>query len=681
MTTFPTSRVLTLVFTDLADSTALKNKHGDVAGGDLIARHREHVTRLAAEGAGRIVDWAGDGCFLTFDTASAAVVFALRLQQIHKYETDLPGVRAGIHLGEVSVRPMNDTLRVEGLIVDLSARISGLARAGQVLVSGAVQQSAKQRLGIYEFGQPIRWENYGAYTLKGFDEAVEIREAGLENISPFEAPKASEKAWPKTEERLARPAASEGSDSVIRKLAVLPLANMSGDPTQEYFADGMTEAIITELAKIKALRVISRTSIMQYRNTTKTMRTVAQELGVDALIEGSVLRAGDDVRITAQLIRGATDEHLWADSYDGTMSSVFKLQKDVALAIAREINVTLTPAEQSRLATAPKVNMEAYDLYLQALRKFGNLTGKNLDDAIDLLQRALAKDPTFAQGHATKAYAHWQCSVIGHGDTPENFRRHRRCARAALRIDADHASGNSAAGWAALSYEWDWAEAEFRFQRAIEADPNEVSAYMGLAFLNAALGRREKAFDYNDLHLQRDPRTLLPYHITAVTRAHAGDDRKALEYIQRAIEMRPSVVVPLLDGAFIASRSGRIDLADEWAARAASVAGRTPHVLTVWSDAHAKCGDRAKAEALLREAEEAGRTQTILHSLVALAEAELGRHDRALDALERAYAATEHYMIWLNVSPMWDSIRPLPRFQALVRKMNFPDSSPSIPAI
>jgi len=667
-----TSRVLTLVFTDLADSTAIKSQHGDMTGGELIARHREHVTRLSGEGGGRIVDWAGDGCFLTFDSASAAVVFTLRLQQIHKYESDLPAVRAGIHMGEVSVRASNGALRVEGLIVDLAARISGLARGGQVLVSSAVNQSAQQRLGIYEFGQPIRWENYGPYMLKGFHEPIEIREAGLENISPFEAPKASEKAWPKAQEREARLPAPGASDSVIRKLAVLPLANMSGDSAQEYFADGMTEAIITELAKIKALRVISRTSVMQYRNTTKTMTAVAQELGVDALVEGSVLRAGDDVRITAQLIRGTTDEHLWADSYDGTITSILKLQKDVALAIAKEINVTITPAEQSRIAAAPRVDSEAYDLYLQAQRKFGNLTAKNMDDAIELLQRAIAKDPKFAQAHAVKAYAHWQCGIIGHGETFENFRKHRAEARAALRIDENHPGGNSAAGWAALSYEWDWDEAEYRYLRAIEFDPNEVSAYMGLAFLNVVLGRFEKAYEYNELHLQRDPRTLGPHHIAAVTRVHSGDAAEGLVRIQRAIALRPNVVVPLLDGAYTAALVGRTDLAEEWITRAIATAGRTPHALAVWAIIRARTGDRIFAESLVAEIEQLSKTQTILWSLFGCALIELGHADRAMDALERAYTATEHYMIWLNTSPLFDRVRSHPRFQALIRKMNFP---------
>ena len=672
-----TSRVLALVFTDLADSTALKAQRGDVAGGELMARHREHVTRLAAEGGGRIVDWAGDGCFLTFDTASAAVVFALRLQQIHKYETDLPGVRAGIHMGEVSVRSSNGGHRVEGLIVDLTARISGLASAGQVLISAAVHQSAKQRLGIYEFGQPVRWENYGPYTLKGFDELLEIREAGLENLSAFQAPPASDKAWPQGAAAPRKDAAGGAApDAAVRKIAVLPLANMSGDPAQEYFADGMTEAVITELAKIKALRVISRTSVMQYRNTTKPLTVVAQELGVDALVEGSVLRAGDDVRITAQLIRGATDEHLWADSYDGTLANVLKLQKDVALAIVREINVAVTPKERSRMVAAPRVHPEAYELYLKALRFGGVLTAKNLHESIALLHRAIALAPDFADAYALMGFAHWQLALWGYADSNENYWKQSAAARAAVRVDESHAGGNTGLGWGALSFEWDWAEAEYRFQRALDVDPNAVWAYAGLAFLNVALGRNEEAFRFNERQLQLDPRTYTPYHSAAVTRFMARDYPKALECIQRAIEIRKNAVTALIEGVGIAGFAGRMDLAEQWAERASEFAAREPHLLSMWASARALAGDRAGAESLVAELEEHASSRSVLHADRACPYAALGRHEAAIDALERAYLAREHYMLWLDTNPLWDPLRDHPRFRTLLGKMNFPARPP-----
>ena len=207
------SRILTLVFTDLADSTALKTQQGDQRVGELIARHRALVSTLAAASAGRVIDWAGDGCFLTFETPSAAVTFALRLQQAHSEEPDLPGVRTGIHMGEVSERsgPGGNGAppRVEGLAVDLAARICGLARPAQVLMSSAVADSARQRLDVQGFSRPIAWRSYGGYSLKGFDKALEIAEAGLEGVAPFAAPVASEKAT------AARPAESPAQRSKL----------------------------------------------------------------------------------------------------------------------------------------------------------------------------------------------------------------------------------------------------------------------------------------------------------------------------------------------------------------------------------------------------------------------------------------------------------------------------------
>ena len=200
-------------------------------------------------------------------------------------------VRVGIHVGEVTEKSFSGAVRIEGLIVDLAARISGLARPGQVLISGAVQQSARQRIGENELGKPIRWESYGHYTLKGFDEPVDVREAGLDKISPLTAPAASEKAWPEGA------AKSPGGKREIRKIAVLPFTNFSDKPEQEWFVDGMTETLIAELAKIKALTVISRTSVMHYKKKTKPLREIARELGVQALVRSEERRVGKECRL------------------------------------------------------------------------------------------------------------------------------------------------------------------------------------------------------------------------------------------------------------------------------------------------------------------------------------------------------------------------------------------------
>jgi tetratricopeptide (TPR) repeat protein len=265
--------------------------------------------------------------------------------------------------------------------------------------------------------------------------------------------------------------------------------------------------------------------------------------------------------------------------------------------------------------------------------------------------------------------------MLGYGDVHENYRKHRSSARAALRIDEHHAGGNSALGWATLSSEYDWPEAEFRYKRAIAADPNEISAYIGLAYLSAALGRKDEAFGYSAEILRRDPHDQRTYYVMAVTRAYSGDSDEALECVQRALELRSSSVVTLIDGVLFAGFARRLDLADEWAERATGIAGRTPHALSFWSVAHGYAGDREFGERLLAEIEEKAKTESVLASDVAFPLAALGHLDRALDALERAVAAQEPNMIWLGVSPVFEPLRAHPRFQALLRKMDFPQAA------
>ena len=429
------SRILTLVFTDLVDSTALKRRLGDRAVGELISRHRALVGRLAGECSGRIIDWAGDGCFLTFETPSAAVSFALRLQQAHREEPDLPDVRTGLHMGEVSERPGPDgdaaRPRVEGLAVDLAARIAGLARPGQALMSSAVADSARQRLDDSAFSQTVLWRAYGPYSLKGFDEPLEIREAGLEGVAPFKAPAASEKAKPTQpvgfatmrshrtrhklnivvigvlllalayllRERFDLGQAHSPDAVMPASLAVLPFANRSAEEDTQYFVDGVHDDLLTQLARMSDLKVISRTSVREYRDTTKNIRQIAQELGVTTVLEGAVQRSGNRVRITAQLIDANTDEHLWADSFDRELSptKIFEIQTEIARAISAALLPALAPeASGYMLDRVPTLNQEAYDLYQRARAIPYDGDVENLWRAIALAKSAVDLDPEFA---------------------------------------------------------------------------------------------------------------------------------------------------------------------------------------------------------------------------------------------------------------------------------------------
>jgi TolB-like protein/class 3 adenylate cyclase/Tfp pilus assembly protein PilF len=678
MTTSPVSRVLTLVFTDLADSTALKTQHGDVAGGDLIARHREHVTRLAAEGAGSIVDWAGDGCFLTFDTASAAVVFALRLQQIHKYETDLPGVRAGIHLGEVTVRAMNETMRVEGLIVDLTARVSGLARAGQVLVSGAVQQSAKQRLGIYEFGQPIRWENYGPYTLKGFDEAVEIREAGLEKISPFEAPKATEKAWPKKESPAGKDATASASDKLIRKIAVLPFTNISDAPDQEWFVDGMTETLIAELAKIKALTVISRTSVMHYKKTTKPLRQIAQELGVQALVEGSAMRAGNRVRITAQLIDANADAHLWAERYDGTMEEILDLQSDVALAIAKQVNVVLTPEEAAPLKRSRLVNPAAFDVLMKSKYALSAPTPESFDHALRHIQEALSIDPEYAEAFAFRAAMYAQSNLFASKDQESAYFQARISAQESIRLGGESATALSALANVARFVEWDWDRALEYAKRALALSPGDPLALSvsGAAYTNR--GEFSEAHRYYDRAIAADP--LDPAHYTrkgaALIAERRFDDAIAFGSDEaKRFSTHPwskvNITAAYLNKG-LTTEACRV--AEDFAAMQAGLApfASLPGICYALSG-RAKDAESALDILLARQKAETNNILCAESGILSLA---LGRMDEAYPLLEKSYHERNFTLLWLNIVHVFE-LFPFPldeRIKRLFARMKIASS-------
>ncbi len=664
-----TSKVLTLVFTDLADSTALKTERGDSAVSDLIARHRDHITQLADRNSGRIIDWAGDGCFLTFDTSSAAVTFGLKLQQIHHYESDLPGVRVGMHMGEVTERPFDGTVRIEGLAVDLSARIGGLAQPGQVLLSSSVQQNAKQRLGIHEFGQPVLWEAYGPYTLKGFDEPVEIREAGLKDISPFAAPKASEKAWPGAS---GAPTAIATAETPIRKLAVLPLSNLSGDPGQDYFADGMTEAIITELAKIKALKVISRTSVMRYKNTTQPLMEIARELNVDGLIEGSVIRAGNDVRVTAQFIRGDSDEHLWAEHYDDTVENVLKLQKDIALAIADEIQVAVSANERARLRTASQIDPEAYDLYLKAGRFGGDWSPASLRRSLEYLDEMEKLAPQFGKLYTLKATAHYFLGMNGYAPSGASFSASRREGRRALRDDDTDAGAHTLLAWIAMGFEWDWGEALYRFDRAIDLNASNHFIYSGLGFLHAVSGQLDKAIETALEGVEIDPNNPPTHHNAGMIRFFRREDTEALGKMQDSLRINANALPAYVDGIVIAACVGEYELALRNAAKALEIGGPQPHFLAYKAYAHAMAGDPAEAESILESLTNYSGPAQVLHVDIAIMNIALGRTGAALDALERAHRDREYPVVLIGVSPIYDPLRGEPRFQAMVDEMAFP---------
>ncbi|MCI0402223.1 MAG: protein kinase, partial [Acidobacteria bacterium] len=279
----------------------------------------------------------------------------------------------------------------------------------------------------------------------------------------------------------------------IQSLAVLPLENLSRDPAQEYFADGMTEALITELSKISALKVISRTSAMQYKGVKKPMPQIARELGVDALIEGSVVREGDQVRITVQLIHGPTDKHLWADSYQRELRGILALQSEVAQAIAREIRVAVTPAEETRLAETRAVNPEAHEAYLKGRYHWNKRTREGFEKGIEYFEQAIEKDPNYALAYAGLADSYNNLGAWGHVPPRETYPRGKAAAMKALELDEELAEAHASLARNKIAYDWDWPGARQEFERYVQLNSNYANAHLWYSYYYFAMGRLDEA--------------------------------------------------------------------------------------------------------------------------------------------------------------------------------------------
>jgi serine/threonine-protein kinase len=461
----------------------------------------------------------------------------------------------------------------------------------------------------------------------------------------------------------------------IRSLAVLPLANLSGDPAQEYFSDGMTERLITSLARISALKVISRTSVMQFKGTTRPIAEIAKALGVDGVIEGSVLRAGDRVRITAQLINAATDTHVWAQSYERDLRDVLALQADVARAIADEVKVAVTPQERARLAGVRPVDPEAYDAYLKGLHHWYMLTPAELDTAQRYFELALANDPNYALAHVGIALVWVGRQQMGVSTPGEAAPKAKAAALKAVALDDEVAEAHYALAVVLAWSDWDWAGAEREFKRAIELNPAFPDARGYYAHILMYLQRPAEALAQGERAVELDPFNFLFRVLYSVDLLYVRRFDDAIAQARRSLQIAPGnpVANSLLWWAYDAKGMDR-------GTEREAIAAVGPIYETFYAGGgiaaalergYAQGGYRA---AMTRAAEAAvAHARTTYMNPVDVAALYLcaGDRDRALEWLEKGLTARDPNMPYLGV-PFYDSLRPDPRFQSLLRRMGLP---------
>jgi len=463
----------------------------------------------------------------------------------------------------------------------------------------------------------------------------------------------------------------ERDEPRMRSLAVLPLENLSHDPQQEYFAEGLTEALITTLAKIGELRVISRTSAMLYKGVRKPLREIARELEVDAIVEGTVLRAGQRIRITAQLIDATNETHLWAESYERHLRDVLHLQAEVAEAIAKQVRVKLTPQERAHLAQTQPVNPEAYEAYLKGRYHWLRRSSEELPKAVQYFERAIEMDPTYAA-----AYAGLADSLSGLGvyfvAPDQGCGKAKRLALQALEMDPGLAEAHCSFAWATAWYDYDFYAAEREFERSIELNPRYATAHLWFGFCLGAMGRYEESYAEFKRAIRLDPHNTYTYatfgFVCYLTRRYD----EAIDHFRKSLELDPGIGQAYCGLGWAYTYKSMNDAAIEAVSKALELSPRASLFLGFLGEVHAAAGHQDEAQKILVRLQELSKTQYVSPHFVGRIYLTLGKKEEALTWLETAYRERAALMVLLKTDPRFDELRPDPRFQGLMRRMNFP---------
>ena len=455
----------------------------------------------------------------------------------------------------------------------------------------------------------------------------------------------------------------------IRSLAVLPLQNISGDPGQQYLADGMTEELIGRLASIRNLRVISRTSVMRFKTTNLSAPEIAKSLGVDAIVEGSIMREGSRIRVHAQLIRAATEEHFWSETYDREVRDVIDLESDVAQSIANKVEVSLTGKERHQLTSVRAVDPGVYESYFKGRFALARVNNKaDVEESIRYFNEALSKDPRHALSYLGLAEAYGWLGTVFIGGVAQEYRpKVALAARKALELDPTLVEAHLLLADTAQK-EWRWAEAQAEYQKAIALRPNDATAHSALGFWLTCQGRAEEALAETRLGRELDPLAV------------SGDDLGSTLFLARRyfeaehevrseLSIRPDNARALVGLGFILVANHNAREAVNVLEKAASLSERAPATLGLLIYAYAQSGHRAHALRLLQELKGRKQRGYVPAAAFMLGFLGLGDYDQAFFWIEKAYEEQSNILQFLKVNPIFDPVRGDPRFLGLLRRV------------
>jgi len=632
------------MFTDMVGSTA--SAQVNEAEALKLRDEQEGLVRpLFAVHQGREIKSMGDGFLAEFDSALRAVQCAIDIHQHLHDRNSQPGVtpiqlRIGIHLGDVEQRGTD----IFGDAVNVASRIEPVASPGGLCISGQVFDQVRNKI-------PNRLEKLPPTALKGVRGPLDIYRVVL--------------PWAVEEPMAGAP--------TLPRLAVLPLANISPDAENEYFADGLTEELITVLSQIKGLRVISRTSVNQYKGTTKPVAQIGSELGVDSVLEGSVRKAGDQLRIAVQLITTRTDEHRWAQTYNRKLENVFAIQADVAERTAAALKVELLSSEREAVQARPTSSLEAYEAYLRGVQAsqqfFGRVSEELERDAVAYFEEAIRYDPRFSAAYARLAD---HLIMVGGETRPSSdvFPRARELVAKALELNPNSSEAHAAQANLLMQLDHAWDRAEAEYQQAIALNPSNSIARFWYGSLLSILQRFAEAKKQLRAAIEQDPLNVVPWFSLAAVLAHEGDLGSAVALAEKSVQIAPDNPGARAGLASLYVDAGR---ADDALQAVQPLAGEADPFYRANRAAILALGGRPQEARAFLSDWEAGRfPRWFALRYVAAVSAAVGDHDRALALLERDEREGEKALWNVYLNPVFDPIRDDPRFVAILRAENLP---------
>ena len=631
------------MFTDMVGYTALGQMNESLSLA-LADEQKSLIRPILGRHHGREVKTMGDAFLAEFPSSLDAIRCAYDIQRatreynISRQPEHRIHLRVGVHLGDV----VEDQGDISGDAVNIASRVEPLAEDGGVCLTRQIYDQVQNKL-------DLPFESMGPKQLKNVTAPMEV----FRMVMPWD-----------------RDAPSKPMQFDKKRVAVLPFTNMSPDPVDDYFADGMTEELITSLSGINGLSVIARTSVMRYKASPKGISDVAKELSVGTLVEGSVRKAGDRLRITVQLIDARTESHAWAKNYDKKMDDVFAIQSDVAKQVADALEVQLLSADRKRLEKAPTNNIEAYTEYLKGMYHFNRDWGETepLKTALAHFEKAIANDPKFALAYAMLAFTYNQMGFFGRIPSAEAGARSKELAEKALILDDQSAEAHQIMGRVHRNYTWDFQAAQKEFDRAIELSPSYVEAIGNSALLKQFNRQNDESVEEARTVLDLDPATGRGSGYGGTIFLYTGHYAEAIEQFKKYLEVDPKSTYTIGNLGLAHIQIGELELGLS-ELETATVHGSSSRSDLVYG--YAKAGKMEKVREQLQELLVLVEQDRELIMAVAVAYANLGDSDKAMEWLEKAYKEHIGYLVSANSDFAFDAIRRDPRFQALMKKIGW----------